>query len=81
MFGELFGDMDVEVVGDTATSSSSNGNLYKYDSAGARIPRPKPRRPLHGFVGLDNQGATCYLNSLIQALYMTPELRQVCVCC
>jgi len=28
-----------------------------------------------GFVGLSNQGATCYLNSLIQTLYMTPELR------
>ena len=28
-----------------------------------------------GFVGLQNQGATCYLNSLIQSMYMTPELR------
>lgn len=27
------------------------------------------------FVGLRNQGATCYLNSLVQCLYMTPELR------
>jgi ubiquitin C-terminal hydrolase len=28
-----------------------------------------------GFVGLSNQGATCYLNSLIQTLFMTPEFR------
>lgn len=27
------------------------------------------------YVGLINQAMTCYLNSLIQALYMTPEFR------
>lgn len=28
-----------------------------------------------GYVGLVNQAMTCYLNSLLQALYMTPEFR------
>ena len=36
---------------------------------------PPEARGESGFVGLANQGATCYLNSLIQALYLTPELR------
>lgn len=30
-----------------------------------------------GFVGLNNQGASCYLNSLIQTLYHLPYFRKV----
>lgn len=33
-----------------------------------------------GFVGLKNQGATCYLNSLIQSLYFTNAFRKVIQC-
>ena len=31
-----------------------------------------------GYVGLKNQGATCYMNSLLQTLYFTNKLRHVC---
>lgn len=30
-----------------------------------------------GFVGLKNQGATCYMNSLLQCLYHLPYFRKV----
>lgn len=33
-----------------------------------------------GFVGLKNQGATCYLNSLLQSLYFTNAFRKVDAC-
>ena len=35
-------------------------------------------KKLTGFVGLKNQGATCYMNSLLQTLFFTNELRKVC---
>lgn len=40
-------------------------NFYKYDS-----------KKETGYVGLKNQGATCYLNSLLQSLYFTKLFRQ-----
>lgn len=40
-------------------------NFMKYDS-----------KKETGFVGLKNQGATCYLNSLLQSLYFTKAFRQ-----
>ncbi|KFO22512.1 Putative ubiquitin carboxyl-terminal hydrolase FAF-Y [Fukomys damarensis] len=36
---------------------------------------PVAPRPPKGFVGLKNAGATCYMNSVIQQLYMIPSIR------
>lgn len=32
-----------------------------------------------GYVGLKNQGATCYMNSLLQTLYHIPYFRKVVI--
>jgi ubiquitin carboxyl-terminal hydrolase 9/24 len=36
---------------------------------------PVGPRPLQGFVGLKNAGATCYMNSVLQQLYMVESIR------
>lgn len=33
------------------------------------------QRSPYGYVGLRNQGATCYMNSMLQQIYMTPTIR------
>ena len=47
------------------------GNQLKLDSYDSKKET--------GMVGLKNQGATCYLNSLLQSLYFTNAFRKVCV--
>ncbi|XP_067634379.1 probable ubiquitin carboxyl-terminal hydrolase FAF isoform X3 [Eurosta solidaginis] len=36
---------------------------------------PVGPRPIKGFCGLKNAGATCYMNSVLQQLYMVPYIR------
>ena len=47
----------------------------KKDTSGFAQMKAFGQKSECGFVGLSNQGATCYLNSLLQCLYMTPEFR------
>ena len=40
------------------------------------VARANPPRNETNLCGLANQGATCYLNALLQTLHFTPEFRQ-----
>jgi len=51
----------------SSSSSSSSSSKWQF---GSFVDLPP-----HGFRGILNQGATCYLNSFLQSLYMTPEFR------
>ncbi|XP_063969963.1 ubiquitin carboxyl-terminal hydrolase 47-like [Lytechinus pictus] len=58
----------ITATSDTSSLSSDYSSYVPYSSA--VIGRSET-----GFVGLVNQAMTCYLNSLMQTLYMTPEFR------
>jgi ubiquitin carboxyl-terminal hydrolase 9/24 len=45
-------------------------NLNEWD-----FSLPIGSRPTRGFVGLKNAGATCYMNSVLQQLFMIQSLR------
>ena len=66
MFGNLFGNDDGKD-GSAAVAAVVGGKVH------LRQP-PEPRNETN-LMGLNNQGATCYLNALLQSMFMTPELR------
>lgn len=60
-----------------ASSSSAASDWIRNTRGGAGESKyyPAETREAAGYVGLVNQAMTCYLNSLLQTLYMTPEFR------
>ena len=69
MFGSLF---ETEEDGEE-TLYEKSGKKLKQGVSKLRCP-PESRGKTR-ICGLQNQGATCYLNSLLQTLFFTPELR------
>lgn len=72
MFGDIFATQDDLLSKDQNPTAF---NTFKPKNCAAALDLPPLKRDKCKLVGLRNQGATCYLNSLIQALYMIPEFR------
>ena len=60
----------------TGGASKPSADHQKLESIRLRIEGLTSNARLTPYIGLQNQGATCYMNSLIQTLFMTPQVRQ-----
>jgi len=60
-----------------AAPADASAAMAAAAAAAAPVAAPAALTPLRRYTGLANQGATCYMNSLLQTLFMTPEFRRV----
>lgn len=80
-FADLFGSDDEgdgggdDVSGSPAATTGGGSTGMKTKKPRLKEP-PSARGTNHNLVGLVNQGATCYMNALLQALYFTPGFRE-----
>ena len=65
----------IDVDDELAWFRAHKEELRRFEKDRARASLLDPRAGT-GLVGLANQGSTCYLNSLLQALHATTELRE-----
>ena len=71
MLADLFNDEETYDPIPNPTTNKSGSNCAD------ELPEPEMQRGSSNFVGLYNQGATCYMNSSLQILYMTPKFRNL----
>ncbi|KAK2563668.1 Ubiquitin carboxyl-terminal hydrolase 47 [Acropora cervicornis] len=72
---------DKDGVQPTKNKSQFFANDYEFHLGKSSSCPLVKRNSLAGFVGLVNQAMTCYLNSLLQTLFMTPEFRNAIYSC
>lgn len=59
------------------TSISTNNYSTNYSNTNDAVQYADRSKELTGYVGLQNQGATCYMDSMLQCLYHLPAFRRL----
>ena len=70
--GPVLFDLFEDASSDFPTESSTGAK----SSSSSGLTQPPSMRDASGLAGLANQGATCYMNALIQTLFHTPQFRE-----
>ena len=74
MFGDLFAEEE-EKEAPVTVANGKSVFLHPSLKSNKVLQAPPSVRGSTKLCGLINQGGTCYLNSLIQTLFFTPEFR------
>ncbi len=72
----IFCSFDVRMSAAPTAAAATASKPGTATAAGNDWSEYKELKSSTGHAGLINQGATCYLNSLLQSMYWTPELRK-----
>ena len=69
--------LDDLFIGDSLGYETTTQSTFQGENCASKLEIPENERNNTNFVGLYNQGATCFLNSSLQILYMTPKFRNI----